>query len=61
MCPLGYAINTHQILREVGLLDRDLDWTFIGQVNHYRREKLALELSTLNGGYLQTTGGFSQG
>jgi len=61
MWPLGYAINTRQTLKEIGLLDKDLDWTFIGQNNHYRREKLALELSTLKGGYLQTTGGFSQG
>ena len=37
--PNGYRPTTRALLKEIGQQERDLDWSFIGQVNHERRER----------------------
>lgn len=37
--PNGYRPTTHEDLKKVGIKDRDLDYVFIGQNNHERRNQ----------------------
>lgn len=37
--PNGYRTDTHKILQEIGPQERKLDWSFVGQVNHERRQQ----------------------
>lgn len=37
--PNGYRPTTHEILTEIGPQERTLDWSFVGQVNHERRQQ----------------------
>lgn len=37
--PNGYRPETRDTLKEIGLQERSLDWSFVGQVNHERRQQ----------------------
>lgn len=58
--PNGYRPETHQLLKEIEQQKKVYDWSFVGQVNHPRREQCVEAAKTLQGasGYLQTTKGF---
>jgi hypothetical protein len=37
--PNGYRPNTREIMKEIGYKEKDIDWSFVGQVNHERRQQ----------------------
>jgi len=42
--PNGYRPTTHEELKNIGYQEKPLDWFFVGQVNHERREQCVQEL-----------------
>lgn len=56
--PNGYRPTTRQILRQIGLQERSLDWFFAGQINHGRRSQCRDILGQMTGGELVETHSF---
>lgn len=46
--PNGYRPDTHELLKKIGQQERTLDWVFIGQVNHPRREQCVEAIKSLD-------------
>lgn len=61
MFPLGYTTGTRELLKEVGLVDKDIECFFAGQNTHVRRHMLIEELEKLKNVEMVTTKGFAQG
>lgn len=63
MFPLGYAPGTRETLKELGPLEKNVDWFFAGQITHYRRKLLDEQLRKLHktGDQLVATDGFAKG
>lgn len=59
--PLGYTPKTREVLRDIGVIPKDKDWFFSGQVNHMRREQMQEQLQKMEGGVFVNTGGFAKG
>lgn len=57
----GYRIEEPAILEKIGLPERNIDWSFAGQITHAIREKCAQQLRNMNNGILIETHGFGQG
>ena len=56
--PLGYTPETREMLKHLGLVDKDLDYSFAGQITHPRREMMKQVLGDKNTHY---TDGFAKG
>lgn len=61
MFPLGYTPGTREILKDIGLLPKVVNWFFSGQITHSRRQLMAEALRPLAGGILKETDGFGKG
>lgn len=59
--PLGYPPNTRKILKEIGLVKKQHDWFFAGQINCSRRKMMVEELKKRKNGRLYESKGFAQG
>lgn len=57
----GFRYEQPEIMREIGLCDRELDWFFSGQITHPIREQMAVQLRGMSGGVLFEQQGFGQG
>lgn len=59
----GYATDTEESLAryDTNVLKKPLDWCFLGQVTHVRREECVKQLRTMSNGYLLETAGFTKG
>lgn len=57
----GYRHEEPKILKKIGLVDRDLDWFFAGQVTHEKREKCVEQLKKIDNGALLLTKSFGSG
>lgn len=62
--PNGYRPTTKELLKEIGQQERDLDWSFVGQVNHERRQQCFDVLEQFRSlypkAYLHGTDGFGK-
>lgn len=60
--PIGYPPQA-EILNELNnpYLNRYIDWTFAGQVNHKSREEMVENVKDVPNGQLHISGGFAQG
>lgn len=64
MFPLGYAPHVRDLLKHYGAIKKNLDWSFSGQITHYRRRKMqeVLEMMPREGKTRFTaTDGFGKG
>jgi hypothetical protein len=61
MFPLGYPTGTREMLKEIGLQEKKMDYFFAGQNTHVRRNLLIRELSKLKNGEIHLTDGFAKG
>jgi len=53
--PNGYRPETRQVLKQIGQVERKLDWFFAGQINHQRRSDCMDVLKQMQGGeYVET-------
>lgn len=59
--PLGYTPDTRPVLMDIGVLEKNRDWFFSGQVTHERRQQMAEQLRKMDNGFLVETDGFSKG
>lgn len=59
--PLGYGPRTREALKELGLQEKVWDWAFMGQVTHYRRQKLMEAVADVPNGMAIPTDGFAKG
>lgn len=57
----GYRYEEPDLLRDIGLQARELDFFFSGQITHPIREQCAEALRTMPNGKLNETAGFGQG
>lgn len=57
----GYRMEAPELLKQIGLQDRTLDFFFAGQVTHPKREQCASQLRNMPNGKLVETKGFAQG
>lgn len=62
--PNGYRPNTVELLKEVGIQERSIDYSFIGQVNHERRHQcfdVAMQFKEIyTSAYVTGTKGFGE-
>lgn len=63
LIPGGWSPGTPESFRKYRAEadERSLDWAFLGQVTHERREECVKALETLDNGYLLATEGYMQG
>lgn len=61
MFPIGYPPETREKLKKLGLVKKDIDWFFSGQITHSRRWLLKDTLSELENGEFYGTDGFTKG
>jgi hypothetical protein len=59
--PIGYSPQTPEILKEIGRKDKDITFSFMGQVTHLRREIMAKIAENIGGGLILKTDGFAKG
>ena len=59
--PVGWTPGTRRLMLNGATDDKPLDWFFSGQVTHSRRKACAKQLTTMQGGELIETKGFTQG
>lgn len=59
--PLGYTPHTRPVLKDIGVLPKNKDWFFSGQITHQRRQEMAKQLHQMTGGLLLETDGFAKG
>ena len=59
--PIGYSPETPQILKDIGKKEKDINWSFAGQVTHSRREIMMKIAENIGGGLIYKTDGFAKG
>ena len=59
--PIGYPPYTRDIIKSLGLRNRDISFSFSGQVTHQRREMMIKIAENIGGGLLNKTDGFAKG
>lgn len=61
--PNGYRAGTPALLKDIGYWQKDIDFSFIGQVNHPRREQCVEAAETIDNqyeSYIETTDAFGK-
>lgn len=61
--PCGYPPDIFEYVtpEKAARVDRSLDWSFLGQITHERRQQCALQMRQLKSGFLLENAGFWQG